>query len=369
MTILTAEQQRALVQWKKLLAEAGLERVLVRDAGSEPAQTPERLQPLVRLFGEGQSVVKSEFDACVPEEVRATVEELGLVPRVEDTGLVPPFEDRVAARYRLVFHLGLWLFCEWKSPTAKFYYGNDSLLLSRTLDGAVAGNALDLCSGVGTQALVCARTATRVTAVEIEPLAAKLFWVNAAMNGLSDKLELINGNLLDPVAGRKFDVISCNPPFMPVPPGVRYPRFGDGGGDGLDIVRRLMAGLPDTLAPGGRCEVIAAVLGNRERPDLAPFQKMAADSRLAIIVDCCTRDELEGETMKRLVALSTMEGAGGKDVFDSRKIEEAYRRHFASLGATHLYCYVLHATQSPCPMMCASYRDDASNSVWMTPVG
>jgi len=363
LTILAGEQQRALVQWKNLLAESGLERVLVRDAGSDPARTPERLQWFVRLFGEGQgqSVDEREFDSCVPEEVRATVEDLGLVKRVG---------DRVAAGYRLVFHLGLWLFCEWKSPTAKFYYGNDSLLLSRTLDGAVAGNALDLCSGVGTQALVCARTAARVTAVEIEPLAAKLFWVNAAMNGLSDKLELINGNLLEPVAGRKFDVISCNPPFMPVPKGVRYPRFGDGGGDGLDIVRRLMAGLPEALAPGGRCEVIAAVLGNRERPDLAPFQKMAADSRLAIIVDCCTRDELEGETMKRLVALSSMEdeGGAGKDV-TPQEIEEAFRRHFASLGATHLYCYVLHATQSPSPMMCASYRDEASNSVWMTPVG
>jgi methylase of polypeptide subunit release factors len=360
LTILTEEQQRVLVQWKNLLAESGLERVLVRDPGSEAPRMVERLRPLVRLFGEGQgqSVELREFDGCVPEEVRTTVEALGLVKR--EAG-------RVAAGYRLVYHLGLWLFCEWKSPTAKFYYGNDSLLLSRTLDRAVAGNALDLCSGVGTQAMVCARTATRVTAVEIEPLAAKLFWVNAAMNGLSDKLELINGDLLEPVAGRKFDVISCNPPFMPVPKGVRYPRFGDGGGDGLDIVRRLMAGLPDALAPGGRCEVIAAVLGNRERPFLAPFEKMAADSCLAIIVDCCTRDELEGETMKRLVALSRMEDGAGEEV-DPRGIEEAFRRHFASLGATHLYCYVLHATQSPSPMMCASYRDDASNSVWMTPV-
>ena len=362
MSTLTSEQRQALVQWKNLLADSGLERALARDPGSEAPSAVEKPRPLLRLFGEGQgqSVDASEFDGCVPEEVRATVEGLGLVKRVE---------DRVKAHYRLVFHLGLWLFCEWKSPSAKFYYGNDSLLLSRTLDGAVAGNALDLCSGVGTQALVCARTAARVTAVEIEPLAAKLFWVNAAMNGLSDKLELINGNLLDPVAGRKFDVISCNPPFMPVPKGVRYPRFGGGGEDGLDIVRRLMAGLPEALAPGGRCEVIAAVLGNRERPDLAPFQKMAADSCLAIIVDCCTRDELEGDTMKRLAALSSMEEeGGGEKIVTPQEIEEAFRRHFASLAATHLYCYVLHATRSPSPMMCASYRDEASNSVWMTPV-
>lgn len=355
--MLTMEQERVLVQWKDLLAESGLDRILIRDPGSEAPQIADRFQVLARLFGEGKDVERRDFEACVPDEMFSTIEVLGLVNR---TG------DRVAPTYRLVFHRGLWLFCETVSPWAKFYYGNDSRELSRMLGGAT-GTVLDLCSGVGAQALICAQTAERVTAVEIEPLAAKLFWVNAAMNGLSDKVELIIGDLLGPVAGRRFDVISCNPPFMPVPKGVRYPRFGDGGGDGLDIVRRLMAGLPDALAPGGRCEVIAAVLGNRERPFLAPFEKMAADSCLAIIVDCCTRDELEGETMKRLVALSRMEDGAGEEV-DPRGIEEAFRRHFASLGATHLYCYVLHATQSPSPMMCASYRDDASNSVWMTPV-
>jgi methylase of polypeptide subunit release factors len=106
------------------------------------------------------------------------------------------------------------------------------------------------------------------------------------MNGLSNKVELINGDLLRPVAGRRFDVISCNPPLMPVPPGVRYPRFANGGGDGLRSLRRLMSGLPEALTPEGRCEAIGAVLGNRESPDLAAFKKMAADSSLAIIIDC-----------------------------------------------------------------------------------
>jgi len=34
--MLTSEQQSALVQWKNLLAEAGLDRVLMDDPGSEP---------------------------------------------------------------------------------------------------------------------------------------------------------------------------------------------------------------------------------------------------------------------------------------------------------------------------------------------
>ena len=269
--MLTSEQQSALVLWKNLLAEAGLDRVLMRDPESDPPPMAERFQALSRLFGEGQDVERRDLEACVPHELLSTLEALGLVNRIG---------DRVAPAYQLVFHLGLWLFCEKTSPSAKFYYGNDSIELSRMLLGAT-GSVLDLGSGVGTQALVCALTAARVTAVEIEPLAAKLFWINAAMNGLSDKVELLIGDLLAPVAGRKFDVISCNPPYMPVPPGVRYPQFADGGGDGLAVMRRLMAGLPEALAPGGRCAVVGAVLGNREGPDLAAFKKMAADSSLA----------------------------------------------------------------------------------------
>jgi methylase of polypeptide subunit release factors len=314
--MLTNEQQRALVRWKMVLAETGLQ--------------PE--------YG---------FEA-LPPQVLSTIEALGLVHRIG---------DRIEPAYRLVSHLGLWLFCENVSSAAKFYYGNDSLELSRVLEGA-KGSVLDLCSGVGTQALVCARTAEHVTAVEIEPLAAKLFWVNAAMNELSDKLELLHGDLLDPVAGRKFDVISCNPPFMPVPPGVRYPRFADGGGDGLDMVRRLMAGLPEALAPGGRCEVIGAVLGNLDGPDLPAFYKMATDSSLAITVDCRTCEELEGKTLNQLVA-TAMEGDGEEDV------EQAFRSHFASLQATHLYCFLLHAACAPRPMLSASYHDGQSTAVWV----
>jgi len=345
---LTREQERALVQWKNLLAEAGLDRVLVRDPGSEPAQVAERFQVLARLFGKGLDVEKRDLEACVPAGQLAAVEALGLVNRIG---------ERVAPAHRLVFHLGLWLFCETVSPSARFYYGNDSMELSRTLQGA-EGSVLDLCSGVGTPALVCAPTAARVSAVEIEPLAAKLFWINAAMNELSNKVELLNGDLFGPVAGRRFDVISCNPPFMPVPEDVRYPRFADGGNDGLAIMRRLMAGLPEALAPGGRCEAIGAVLGNRERPDLAAFKKMAVDSSLVIILDCRTREELEGKTLKQLVGMA-MDAGREEDV------ELAFRSHFASLKATHLYCFLLHAVRAPSPTVCASYCDGTSTASWV----
>jgi methylase of polypeptide subunit release factors len=289
---------------------------------------------VMRAIGDSTESPKCNMKASDERHMRA-------LSKMEELGLAGP-------AYRLVSHLGLWLICETVSPTAKFYHGNDSIELSRVLEG-VEGDVLDLCSGVGAQALACAQTAARVTAVEIEPLAAKLFWANAEINGLSDRVELLNGDLLGPVAGRRFDTIACNPPFMPVPPGLPYPRYADGGGDGLEIVRRLMAGLPDALAPGGRCEVIGAVLGTSDGPDLAPFKQMAVDSSLAITVDCRTCEELEGKAMRQAVG-TAMQG-------HQEEIERAFRDHFANLGATHLYCYLLHAERAETPMVCANHHD------------
>lgn len=348
--MLTREQQGALVQWRELLEESGLDRVLARPPGAEPSPVAEGFQALADLFDQSKPVERRDFDRCVPSGLLATLEKLGLLIRAG---------ERIRSPYQLVFHCGLALYSEKVTPSAKFYYGNDSIELSRMLQSA-HGNVLDVCSGVGTQALVAARTAARVTAVEIEPEAAKLFWINAAMNGLSGKVELLEGDLLEPVAGRSFDVICCNPPFMPVPPGVKYPRFADGGADGLGIVRRLMAGLPRVLEPAGRCEVVGAVLGNAEQPDLTAFKQMAADSSLILVVDCRTREELEGKTMQQLVEMA-LEG-GQED------LERAFRSHFASLHATHLYCFLLHASRGPSPMVCASYHGGEKPAFWMAPV-
>jgi len=349
--MLTAEQQSALLQWGKLLTEAGLDRWWQRKEGRENAPIAEKFQVLARLFGDGQDVGTRDLLACVPGGLLSTIETLGLVTRSGEA---------VTPAYQLIFNLGSWLFYEKLSPSAKSYYGNDTGELSRLVRGAT-GNVLDLGSGIGTHALVCARTAARVTAVEIEPLAAKLFWINAAMNGLSHKLELFIGDLFEPVAGRKFDLICCNPPYMPVPPGMQYPQLANGGPDGLAIMRRLLAGVPQALNRGGRCAIFGSALGTRNGPDLAPFKQMAAESSLAMLMDCRTRNELEGEILKKFVGMATRTS-------DNEDLEAAFRRHFASLNATHLYCFLLHVQRAPSPALCASYRDGQATTFREVPI-
>ena len=64
--------------------------------------------------------------------------------------------------------------------------------------------------------------------------------------------------------------------------------------------------------------------------------------------------------MKQLVEMA-IAGSEKEDV------ERAFRRHFASLNVTHLYCFLLHAVRAPSPMVCASYGDDANKTFWMVP--
>jgi methylase of polypeptide subunit release factors len=283
------------------------------------SQVAEPLQTIARLFTLGQPVKSSWVEGRLAPEVISTLEALGLLQR-EGNALS-------AGEYRLVSHLGLFLFCHRLSSSAKLYYGNDSLVLSRLLIPA-RGRVLDLCAGVGPQALVCAKSAVSVTAVDVEPLAAKVFWINAELNGLAERVEYLIGDLFEPVAGRQFDQICCNPPFMPVPPGIGHPVFADGGPDGLALVRRVLAQLPEALAPDGRCHMVGAVFGNSQGPDLSRFEELAAAAHLGISISCPSYEEL-GPSMLASCAATTMAFEGGGDA------KEMFRAHWDELGATH----------------------------------
>jgi release factor glutamine methyltransferase len=126
---------------------------------------------------------------------------------------------------------------------------------------------VDLCTGSG--AIACFLAAevpgARVLATELDPGALAWARGNAARYGV----ELLAGDLDGPLpaelAGR-VDVLCANVPYVPtgaiatMPTDVRdhEPRLAlDGGPDGLDVLRRLVAGAGHWLAPGGRlfCEI------------------------------------------------------------------------------------------------------------------
>jgi release factor glutamine methyltransferase len=123
-----------------------------------------------------------------------------------------------------------------------------------------AGAALDLCTGSGCVAISLAleRPGVQVTAVELSPEAAALARENAA--ALGARVEILEGDLFTPVATEaRFQVITANPPYVPTAELsklarelAREPRLAlDGGADGLDLARRIVAEAPGRLTPGG----------------------------------------------------------------------------------------------------------------------
>jgi len=117
--------------------------------------------------------------------------------------------------------------------------------------------------GTGTGCIACAiaaeRPAARVVALELSPAAAALARANVAALGLEARVTVVESDLLAALGGLRADLIVANLPYLPsalietlAPEVSRFdPRLAlDGGADGLDVIRRLVAGARGRLAPG-----------------------------------------------------------------------------------------------------------------------
>ncbi len=115
---------------------------------------------------------------------------------------------------------------------------------------------LDVGAGSGALAVAAARHgAGRVTATDAAFAAVLTTRLNAWFAGHASRVRAHRGDLLRPVAGRRFDLVMANPPYVPCPAPV-LPRGGrarawDAGPDGRAVLGRLCAQVPALLAPGG----------------------------------------------------------------------------------------------------------------------
>lgn len=145
------------------------------------------------------------------------------------------------------------------------------------------GSVLDLCTGGGSLAILAARTfeAAKVDAVELSAPALAVARRNVAEHDLEGRVTLLEGDLFSPVKGRRYALILSNPPYVETavvdafpPEFAAEPRMAhEAGADGLDLVRRILAGAGEHLEPDGL--LVCEVGRGRERleaafPDL-PF--------------------------------------------------------------------------------------------------
>jgi release factor glutamine methyltransferase len=150
--------------------------------------------------------------------------------------------------------------------------------------------------GTGSGCIACALAAERpdavVVGIEISPAAAALARANVTALGLSSRVRVEVGDLLAGLPARSVDLIVSNPPYLPsglidtlAPEVSRHdPRVAlDGGGDGLDLIRRLVQEAPGHLVSGG--VLVLETAGDEQVRSVAELLRAQGFARIEACAD------------------------------------------------------------------------------------
>lgn len=101
----------------------------------------------------------------------------------------------------------------------KFCFGMDAVLLSGFAKAKAGDRVLDMGTGTGIiPILMEAKTeAAHLTGLEVQEESADMAKRSVALNGLTDKIEIVIGDIKEAdqiFKSASFDVITCNPPYM-----------------------------------------------------------------------------------------------------------------------------------------------------------
>jgi SAM-dependent methyltransferase len=207
----------------------------------------------MRLFLLGERVEQGDVEQHLHRDDVAALCAAGLL-RVEDGSM--------GARLMTIPFQGLMLLADFpeagegSSHVEPVYApGAESRVLFDQRWPDSATTVLDLCAGSGVQAFGAARSATRVVAVEVNPRAVQAAELGRHLNRL-DNVEVLAGDLTEPVTDERFELVLANPPFVSTPewrPGAAY---SDGGKYGVDVLERLLDQVPRVLTDGGFCQIV-----------------------------------------------------------------------------------------------------------------
>lgn len=261
-------------------------RALVAGAGaastSSAANAPQgsdvagyKVAVLTALFMLGEPVGADALETALPRTGVAGALAIGLVVPTQSASGEQRYAPAVdlrpheaedahgSVRWWVASDLGELVTGQALAPDHVLGIGRAGLTLAALTPRKPVETALDLGVGCGIQTLYLLRHVRQVVATDISTRALEFTAFNVALAGVdSTRVQLRRGNLLEPVAGQRFDLIVSNPPFVITPPSVRQAglplmEYRDAGGP---ILPALVRGLEDHLNPDG----VAVMLGNWE---------------------------------------------------------------------------------------------------------
>ncbi len=244
--------------------------------GAFAAQAAQRLASADLSYGHGTSGPEDESAwialwaagrAATEAEDFDTVADLPLTEaqwaRAEEA-----LQQRLSTRQPLAYVLGEAWLVGWRFRVDPRVIVPRSFIAELLAEGALdpwlpqePQRVMDLCTGSGCLAILAALAwpQAQVDAVDVSADALAVAHDNVADYALQNRVRLLQSDLWQQVPPARYDLLLCNPPYVPqasmnaLPAEYRAePALAlAGGADGLDLVRRILAGLPQRLTPQG----------------------------------------------------------------------------------------------------------------------
>jgi ribosomal protein L3 glutamine methyltransferase len=182
-------------------------------------------------------------------------------------------------------HIGEILFSEYLGENGSSFLPDPFQVMS----------AVDICTGSGCLAVLAAKffPNAEIDAVDLSGDALEVAKINVTDHEVSEQVSLYKGDLFAPLAGKTYDLIITNPPYVDHASMAGFPAehqaepamAHDGGEDGLDLVRKILDDAANYLNPEGGmlCEIGSGrEILEEEYPHLEFFWVETAESQDAV---------------------------------------------------------------------------------------
>jgi HemK-related putative methylase len=134
---------------------------------------------------------------------------------------------------------------------------DESMFLSSKININENDSVLDIGTGSGIYAIIAAKTAKSVTAIDINERALQYANFNARINGVWNKIEFINTNLFTNVNCKNYNLIISNPAIIPAPRQSKFYIHSDGGLTGTEMSYKILNEFENYLSENGRLQMLA----------------------------------------------------------------------------------------------------------------
>lgn len=294
---------------------------------------PALTRMLTRLFALGCVVSDPDLRRTIGEDA---------ADLLEDAGILEQAEGGWRARWLVATFLNRYFLASapfWMRPYRPeegiAYIGPESFWFARFIaNHGPFEEALDL--GTGTGLLASLVDARSVTAMELDPTSAAMARFNIRLNGLENRVELVEGDLFQPLDRRRYELVVSNPPFIPSPQPIAMPLCGAGGSHGEAVLRRLLLGLDSHLTAAGQAVLYGESFGGADEPFIASWLRERGPERLGFSLYVRSSQTTEAVGL-RLTTLWQEVGCPEADAW------RAWNRLIGETAATYHYSYLIWA--------------------------